>query len=117
MRIFTVTGMRTAAFMAATHSPTSIGSRIRQAPNAPLATRSLGQPQLRLISSYPASSPARAAAASSRGSLPPICSATGCSSGSKASNRARSPRRIAAAVIISVYSSTSCEKPLRKYRQ
>ena len=51
MRIFTVTGMRTAARIAATHSATSAGSCMRQAPNAPLATRSLGQPQLRLISS------------------------------------------------------------------
>ena len=51
MRIFTVTGTRTAARIAATQSATRSGSRIRQAPNAPLATRSLGQPQLRLISS------------------------------------------------------------------
>ena len=51
MRIFTVTGTLTAARMAATHSATSSGSSIRQAPKEPLATRSLGQPQLRLISS------------------------------------------------------------------
>jgi hypothetical protein len=51
MRHFTVTGTPTAARMAATQSPTRFGSRIRQAPKAPDCTRSLGQPQLRLISS------------------------------------------------------------------
>ena len=51
MRIFTVTGIATAARIAATQSATRAGSRIRQAPKAPLATRSLGQPQFRLISS------------------------------------------------------------------
>ena len=34
-----------------THSATSDGFFMRQAPNAPECTRSLGQPQLRLISS------------------------------------------------------------------
>ena len=37
--------------MAATHSATRSGSAIRQAPKAPRCTRSLGQPQFRLISS------------------------------------------------------------------
>ena len=40
-----------AAFMAATHSPTSSGSRMRQAPKLPPCTRSEGQPTFRLISS------------------------------------------------------------------
>ena len=43
-------GTATAAFIAATQSPTSRGSRIRQAPNRPSCTRSDGQPTLRLIS-------------------------------------------------------------------
>ena len=37
--------------IAATQSPTSAGSRIRQAPKRPDCTRSDGQPTLRLISS------------------------------------------------------------------
>ena len=41
---------RTAAAIAATHSATTAGSRIRQAPKRPLCTRSEGQPTLRLIS-------------------------------------------------------------------
>ena len=53
MRHFTVTGIDTAAFMAATQSPTSAGSAIRQAPKRPSCTRSDGQPTLRLISSKP----------------------------------------------------------------
>ena len=51
MRHFTVTGIVTAAFIAATQSPTSAGSAIRQAPKRPSCTRSDGQPTLRLISS------------------------------------------------------------------
>ena len=51
MRSLTVTGIETAARIAATQSATSLGRSIRQAPNAPECTRSLGQPQLRLISS------------------------------------------------------------------
>ena len=51
MRHFTVTGIATAAFIAATQSPTSAGSAIRQAPKRPSCTRSDGQPMLRLISS------------------------------------------------------------------
>jgi hypothetical protein len=51
IRHFTVTGIATAAFMAATQSPTSAGSAIRQAPKRPSCTRSDGQPMLRLISS------------------------------------------------------------------
>ena len=51
MRHFTVTGIATAAFIAATQSPTSAGSAIRQAPKRPSCTRSDGQPTLRLISS------------------------------------------------------------------
>src|SRR5712672_3342573 len=50
MRHLTVTGIATAAFMAATQSPTSLGSAIRQAPKRPSCTRSDGQPTLRLIS-------------------------------------------------------------------
>jgi hypothetical protein len=51
MRLFTVTGTSTAARIAAIQSRTSAGSAIRQAPNRPDCTRSLGQPTLRLISS------------------------------------------------------------------
>ena len=51
MRHLTVTGIATAAFIAATQSPTSAGSAIRQAPKRPSCTRSDGQPTLRLISS------------------------------------------------------------------
>ena len=51
MRHFTVTGTRTRRRMAATHSATSSGSSIRQAPKRPSCTRSDGQPTLRLISS------------------------------------------------------------------
>jgi hypothetical protein len=51
MRHLTVTGMRTAATMAATQSPTNAGSAIRQAPKRPSCTRSDGQPTLRLTSS------------------------------------------------------------------
>ena len=50
IRILTVTGTVTAARIAATHSATRAGIAIRQAPKAPACTRSLGQPQLRLIS-------------------------------------------------------------------
>ena len=57
MRHLTVTGIVTAAFMAATQSPTSAGSAIRQAPKRPSCTRSDGQPALRLISSKPRSAP------------------------------------------------------------
>jgi hypothetical protein len=42
MRHLTVTGTPTAAFIAATHSPTSTGSAIRQAPKRPSCTRSEG---------------------------------------------------------------------------
>jgi endonuclease/exonuclease/phosphatase (EEP) superfamily protein YafD len=41
----------TASRIAATHSATSAGSRMRQAPKRPDCTRSDGQPTLRLISS------------------------------------------------------------------
>ena len=51
MRCFTVTGRLTASRIAFTQSATSCGSAIRQAPNEPRCTRSLGQPQFRLISS------------------------------------------------------------------
>src|SRR2546427_130477 len=71
MRHLTVTGTATTAFMAATHSPTSAGSAIKQAPKRPLRTRSDGQPTLRLISSKPASAQMRADAASASGSHPP----------------------------------------------
>ena len=47
----TVTGTRTARFIAATPSATNCGSAIRQAPKRPSLTRSDGQPTLRLISS------------------------------------------------------------------
>jgi thymidine kinase len=77
--------------MAYTQSATSVGSAIRQAPNAPRWTRSEGQPQLRLISSYPHCSPSFAHWARSSGSLPPNCSATGCSSSLKSRWRALSP--------------------------
>ncbi len=50
-RHLTVTGTLTAAFMAATSSPTNWGSRMRQAPKVPDWTRSEGQPTLRLTSS------------------------------------------------------------------
>ena len=40
-----------ASRMRETHSATSCGSAMRQAPNAPRCTRSLGQPMFRLISS------------------------------------------------------------------
>ena len=50
IRCFTVTGSATASRIAFTQSATSCGSAIRQAPNEPRCTRSLGQPQLRLIS-------------------------------------------------------------------
>src|SRR5690606_2646016 len=102
-RHLTVTGTGQASCMAATHSATSAGSRIRQAPNRPACTRSEGQPQLRLTSSKPASAAMRAASASRSGSLPPNCRATGCSDGSIASSRARSPRITALAWTISVY--------------
>jgi len=52
MRCFTVTGIGTASRIARTQRATSSGSAIRQAPKAPRCTRSLGQPMLRLISSY-----------------------------------------------------------------
>ena len=51
MRCLTVTGMDTASTIALTQSATSAGSAMRQAPKDPRCTRSLGQPQLRLISS------------------------------------------------------------------
>src|SRR3984957_16638266 len=66
MRHLTVTGIATSAFMAATPSPTSAGSAIRQAPKRPSCTRSDGQPTLRLISSNPASAQMRAQAAAGR---------------------------------------------------
>src|SRR3569833_3078655 len=47
----------------------------------------------------------RLACASLAGSLPPSCSATGCSLASKPSSRVRSPCSTASAVTISVYSS------------
>ena len=72
----------TAAFIAATHSPTKTGSTIRQAPKRPSCTRSDGHPTFRLISSKPTSAPMAAQAASARGSEPPSCSANGCSAGS-----------------------------------
>ena len=50
-RCLTVTGIFTASRMARTQSATSSGSAIRQAPNAPRCTRSLGQPMFRLTSS------------------------------------------------------------------
>ncbi len=50
-RHLTVTGTATPAFMAATHSATSRGAAIRQAPKRPRSTRLDGQPTLRLISS------------------------------------------------------------------
>ena len=70
---------------------------MRQAPKEPLFTRSLGHPTFRLISSNPAAAPMRAAAASSSGSQPPSCSATGCSARivleqARAHRRARSQR-------------------------
>src|SRR5271165_6659707 len=45
IRHLTVTGTSTAAAIAATHSATSSGSRIRQAPKRPFLTRSDGQPR------------------------------------------------------------------------
>ena len=51
MRCFTVTGRGLAAAMASTQRATWAGSAIRQAPNRPFCTFSLGQPTLRLISS------------------------------------------------------------------
>jgi hypothetical protein len=51
MRDLTVTGMRTASRIAPTSRATSSGSAIKHAPKRPDCTRSLGQPQLRLISS------------------------------------------------------------------
>ncbi len=51
MRCLTVTGTLTSRRMAATPSATTSGVAIRQAPNEPFCTRSLGQPTLRLISS------------------------------------------------------------------
>ncbi len=51
IRHLTVTGIETAAFIAATQSATTSGSRIRQAPNVPDCTRSEGQPTFMLISS------------------------------------------------------------------
>src|SRR3984957_16343318 len=102
MRHFTVTGIDTAAFIAATQSPTSAGSAIRQAPKRPSCTRSDGQPALRLISSKPRSAPIRAQAASARGSEPPSCNARGCSAASKRRSRARSPCSTAPVVSISV---------------
>ena len=64
MRHLTVTGIETAARMAATQSATRSGSRINAAPKQPDCTRSEGQPTFRLISSYPNSAPIRAAVAS-----------------------------------------------------
>ncbi len=51
IRHFTVTGIFTARFIAATQAATRSGSAIRQAPKRPSFTRSDGQPTLRLISS------------------------------------------------------------------
>ena len=102
-RCLTVTGMAQASRIARTASATRSGSAIRQAPNCPDCTRSEGQPQLRLISWYPQSSAQRAQRARSSGSLPPICSASGCSWGAKARKRARSPWISAPVVTISVY--------------
>ena len=48
---FTVTGSETAARMAATPSATRSGRAMRQAPNCPLWTRSLGHPTFRFTSS------------------------------------------------------------------
>ena len=103
MRHFTVTGTGPAAsIIAAAQSATSAGVRISAAPKQPDCTRSDGQPTLRLISSNPISRPIAAAAASSAGTDPPSCSASGRSSGWKASSRSRSPRRTAPVVTISV---------------
>ena len=89
MRHFTVTGIATAAFIAATQSPTSAGSAIRHAPKRPSCTRSEGQPTLRLISSI-AELLADARASRERRGIASrqAASATGCSAGSKPRSRA-----------------------------
>ena len=71
MRVFTVIGTDASSRMAATHSATRAGRAMRAAPKHPRCTRGLGQPTLRLTSSYPASSARRAHRARSAGSLAP----------------------------------------------
>jgi hypothetical protein len=119
MRHLTVTATcdGTTAIIARTQSATTNGSAIRQAPNRPLWTRSLGQPTFRLISSKPAAAPSRAASPSIVGSAPPSCSATGCSDAWNASSRDASPYTSACAVIISVYSRTVGCSSRNRYRQ
>ena len=103
IRHFTVTGTGTAAaIIAAAQSATSPGDFISAAPKQPDCTRSDGQPTFRLTSSKPSSRPIAAAAASSAGTDPPSCSASGRSDGSNASRRSRSPRSTAPVVTISV---------------
>ena len=54
---FTVTGIFTESFIDLMQSATNFGLAMRQAPNSPDLTLSLGHPTLRLISSKPALSP------------------------------------------------------------
>jgi hypothetical protein len=58
-----------------------------------------------------------AARAIASGSLPPSCSATGCSASEKPRMRSRSPCSTAPVVTISVYSRTRRETWRRKNRQ
>eukprot|EP00967_Tisochrysis_lutea_P006645 scaffold7909_cov36-Tisochrysis_lutea.AAC.1 len=82
----------TASSIASQHAAACAGSRIIAAPEArsPPATAALGQPQFRLIASYPSRTPIAAALASVAGSWPPSCSTTGPSSSSRTSYSCRS---------------------------
>ena len=80
VRIFTVTGMLTAATAALKMPAASFSSRISAEPASPLVTFFTGQPRLRSIRDAPRSSLSRAASATTLGSQPANCTAIGCSS-------------------------------------
>mmetsp|Transcript_3407 Transcript_3407/g.8789 ORF Transcript_3407/g.8789 Transcript_3407/m.8789 type:complete len:235 (+) Transcript_3407:406-1110(+) len=120
MRHLTDTGKPPPLAMAAQQSATSSGCRMSEAPKAPLpATRSLGQPQLRLIASYPHAATFAAASSSFSGSDPPSWKTVGPSVCSLPKNRSSSDSSQCTsvfAVTISVYSVPRLVSRLRRKR-
>ena len=116
MRIFTVTGIAHGrASWPQRIRPRSPACRIRQAPNAPALHAIAGAAAVEVdLDDSPRPRRRARPAPAAAGSEPPSCMATGCSARRELQQARASPRRIAAAVIISVYSSTRGENWRRK---